>query len=171
MAKVRVKGVNELAAKLNRNLRIELNKLFRDADLRRKIGSIIAEDIKDNVNFGAPSAATDEWRGRYEPYNTTDPKYDRSKLNATFTGELLADLASNVKAIPSELTFLVEHSKKKHKRYSGPNGKIGKSVLYSKISSYLVNDLNYDYFKLSDRGQKLITDEIRKVFFKLLSKY
>ena len=171
MAKVKVKGTKELAQRLNRNLRIEINKLFRDAALRERVGKIIAEDIKDNVDFGSPADSTLKWRERYDRINNTDPKYRRNKLNATFTGELLYDLAKNIKSDTTNLSFVVEHSKNKHKRYSGVNGQIGKRTPYQVISDHLVNDLGYNYFSLSDKGRERITKEIQDVFYRLLAKY
>jgi len=46
MANVKIKGINQLEKKLNRSIKIEINKLFRDKDLRLKVGQMIVADIK-----------------------------------------------------------------------------------------------------------------------------
>lgn len=170
MAKIKVKGIKELSEKINRDLNIEVNKLFRDKDLRDAIGTIIAEDIKTNQNFGVPAPSTLDWRTRYDPVNATDPKYARHKLNATFTGELLDDLASNVKGITTEKAFIIEHSDGRHKKYQGIKKKIGSRSKYKDISEGLVNDLGYDYFNISKEAQTEVTQLVKDKIFQLLSK-
>lgn len=170
MAKIKVTGIKELSEKLNRNLRIELNKIFSNADLRNRVGEIIVSDIKANTDFGSPAPSTLKWRERYEKTNKTDPAYQRDKLNATFTGELLDDLQKNVKGFPTSLTFEIGHSDKLHSQYNGKKGKIGKKTPYKVISQNLIEELEYDYFRLSQQAQRLIVEEIKKEFFKVLSK-
>ena len=168
MAKVEIKGIQELAKKLNRDLRIKLNILFRDKVLRENIGKIIVADIKDKVNFGQPSEATLKWRKRYDKTNTTDRAYSRGRLNAVFTGELMKDLASNVKGVPTISAFEVQNSDKLHKQYKGKNGSIGKRTPFSTISKHLIDDLGYDYLQLSKEAREDITNIIKKELYKLL---
>lgn len=169
MAKIKIKGVEEASKKLSRNLRIEMNKIFRNPVLRKNVGQIIIDDIKKNVNFGTPSERTRKWREVYDKLNTTDPAYSRNKLNATFTGELLEDLKNNVKGFPTALTFEIGHSNKRHKQYQGVTKKIGSRSTYQEISSGLVDNLGYDYFQLTDKAQDQITKLIREELFKLLT--
>jgi hypothetical protein len=169
MAKIKIKGVKEVSEKLNRNIRIELNKILRDPVLRQRIGQIVVDDIKANVNFGSPAPSTLKWRETYDPINPTDPAYSRNKLNAVFTGELLEDLKNNVRAFPTELTFEIAHSDKRHKKYQGVTKKIGSRSKYSEISEGLVKDLGYDYFKLTKKAQSEITKQIKEELFKLLA--
>jgi hypothetical protein len=169
MAKIKVTGVKELAQKLDRNLRIELNKIFRDKELRDTIGDIAVKDIKETANFGPPAPKTLKWRKIHDPINTTDPAYQRGKLNIVFTGELLEDLRTNVKGNPTELSFELAHSNKRHKKYRGKNGLIGSQSTYKEISEGLVNDLGYDYFDLSDSARQAIIKELQKSFYKVLS--
>lgn len=169
MAKIKIKGVKEASQKLSRNLRIELNKVLRDPVLRQKVGEIVVADIKENVDFGSPAPSTLKWRETYDQINPTDPAYSRNKLNAVFTGELLEDLKNNVRAFPTELTFEIGHSDKRHKKYQGVTKKIGSRAKYSEISDYLVNDLGYDYFKLTKKAQAEIAKLIKDELFKLLT--
>lgn len=169
MAKIKIKGIKEVSKKLDKDIRIELNKVLRNPVLRLKIGDIVVNDIKGNVNFGSPAPSTLKWRERYDQINPTDPAYSRNKLNAVFTGELLEDLRTNVRAYPTELTFEVGHSDKRHKKYQGVTKKIGSRAKYSEISGYLVNDLGYDYFQLTKKAQSEITKLIQDELFKLLA--
>jgi hypothetical protein len=169
MAKIKIKGVKEVSDKLNRNIRIELNKILRDPALRQKVGQIVVDDIKANVDFGSPAPKTLKWRETYDQINATDPAYSRNKLNAVFTGELLEDLKNNVRAFPTELTFEIAHSDKRHKKYQGVTKMIGSRSKYSEISKGLVKDLGYNYFKLTNKAKDKITELIKEELFKLLT--
>jgi hypothetical protein len=171
MANVKIKGIKELAQRLNRNIKIEVAKLFRDADLRAKIGSIIVNDIK--LNYEAPNPPADstlEWRRRYDPINKTDPAYRREKIKAVFTGELLEDLAKNIKSNPTNFSFEVAHSNKKHRKYQGKTKKIGGNSTYQEISEGLIEKLGYNYMVLSDEAKTEIAALVRDRVFKLLDK-
>ena len=170
MAKVKSKGIDQLTRKLNRDLKIMLNKLFRDKNLRLQIGAIVANDIKKNVSFGSPATSTLKWRKRYGPLNNTDPAYSQGKLNAVFTGELLNDLATNVKGVTTTKSFDIEHSDKRHKKYQGVTKKIGSRSPYSEISKGLIDVLGYDYMKISDKARTKIVNLIRQEITKLLGK-
>jgi len=169
MARVKLKGIQELSQRLNADLRIKMNRLFRNESIRLQVGRIIVDDIKENVNFGSPAESTLKWRKRYDRINNTDPAYDRGKLNATFTGELLEDLVKNIRANPTEMSYTVEHSNKKHSKYQGVTKKIGSMTPYNEISKYLIDDLGYDYFKLTPNAKAEIVNLIREEFFKLLA--
>lgn len=169
MAKVNIKGIDKLSKTLDRNLKIEVSKLFRNQELRLRIGQIVVKDIKENVNFGSPAESTLDWRKRYDPINFTDPTYRRNKLSAVFTGELLNDLATSIKARPTDRSFEIAHSEKRHKKYQGVTKKIGSRSTYKEISEGLVSNLGYDYFKLTQKTRKLITNEVREELLKLLS--
>lgn len=168
MAKVKIKGVQKLASSLNANMRVAVNKLMRDANLRDKIGSIIVKDIKENVDMGAASPVTVKIREYFEKYNVTDPAYSRSRVKAVFTGQLMEDLRKNVKSITTEMAFEVKNSDKKHKGYKTKNGKT-KGESFSKISGWIVDDLGYNYFQLTQEAQAAITNEVQNVLFKILS--
>ena len=164
MAKVNVKGVQALAKALNRNLRIVLNKIFRDKKLRELVGDIVVRDIKKNVNFGSATVNTQRTREYLERYNTTDPAYRRSDVKAVFSGRLLDDLANNVKGFPTKSTFEISHSKKRHPGYRTANGNTPK-IDYQKLSDILIGDLGYDYFQLSDKAQQEILEAVQDKFF------
>ena len=169
MAQIKIKGVQELAKQLNRNIKIQINKLFRDKDLRNKIGMMVVADIKKNFKGRNAADSTIEWRKIYEQYNTTDPAYDRKKAKAIFTGELLNDLAKNVKGITTIKAFEISHSSKLHKKYQGVTKKIGKRIPYDKLSEILVNDLKIDYFVLSKKAQKEISGIVKDRIVQLLA--
>jgi hypothetical protein len=171
MATVSIKGIKKLEAKLNRTLRIEINKLFRDKELRDKIGAIVVKDIKENYESEkSPSPLTTKWRETYDPINRTDPAYDRSKIKAVFTGELLEDLRKNIKANTNERTFVIEHSSKKHKKYQGKTKKIGSQSPYSEISRGIIEDHGHNYMELTDEAKKEITTLVREKIFELVSR-
>ena len=168
MAKVKISGVDKVQRALNRNLKIQVNKLFRDAALRSKVGEIVVADIKKNYDGGEASKGTKDWRAIYDKINTTDPVYKPTRIKAVFTGELLEDLKNNVKGFPTERTFEVAHSNKRHRKYQGVTKKIGSRSPYSEISKGLVEDLGYNYFTLSKKAEDDITELIREALFKLI---
>ena len=168
MAKVKIKGADELAKTLQRDLRITLNKVFRDKELRREVGDIVVNDIKENVNFGSAADLTVRTREYLEQYNRTDPAYVRSDIKAVFTGALLEDLANNVKGIPTKSTFEVKHSKKKHPGYETLDGRT-KRIPFQELSDILINDFGYDYFELSEDAQNLILEAVQDKFFSELT--
>ena len=169
MANIKIKGIKNLEAKINRSLKIEINKLFRDKDLRLQIGQLVVADIKQNYDGGRPAESTIKWRERYDQLNQTDPQYNRNKIKALFTGELLNDLATNIKADTINKQFVMEHSSKLHKKYQGVTKKIGKRIAFDKLSGYLIDDMGYNYMVLSDEVQKEIVKLVREKILKLIS--
>lgn len=191
MARIKIKGIDEVSKRLSTNLKIELNKVFRSPELRNFIGDAIVDDIRKNYSK-QPSDVTLAFREFYEQFNATHPEYVRSKINITFTGKLLEDLAKNVKSNTNELTFVVAHSKKKHPGYkSGTGEKVrGKKVMvtslkskktrqlgttfskqqksYEEISGYLVG-MGYDYFIVTQKTSDKIVNKVREELFKLLT--
>ena len=168
MAKIKVKGINELAKRLNANLRITANKLFRDKSLREQIGVLVVKDIKANVDLGSAKSSTIKTREYLEKYNSTDSAYKKSRIKALFTGQLLKDLETNVKSDTNNFSFDIEQSDKKHTGYKTKNGRT-KKVSFSKLSEYLIDDMGYNYLKLSDKAKTEITKIVRDKFYKLLS--
>ena len=167
MARVNVKGVDDLANRLNRSLRIELNKLFRDKALRNQVGMIVVDDIKKNVNFGAAADKTVKAREYLEKFNKTDRAYVKSDIKAVFTGKLLADLQKNVKGFPTKSTFEITHSKRQHPGYKTANSRTEK-IDYQELSDYLIDDLGYNYIQLSEEAEKKILEIVQEKFFELL---
>ena len=167
MARIKLKNIDNVAKALNRSLRIELNKLFRDKQLRLDVGNIIEQDIKANYDQRAAARSTVRTRRYLEKYNSTDSKYDRNRIKALFTGALLDDLAKNVKGFPTQSTFEVSHSKKKHPGYKTANGR-SKRISFEELSNILVNDLKVNYFVLSDKAQKDIAQLIIDKFSTLI---
>jgi hypothetical protein len=186
MAKgIKVKGLTQLRRKLQSKFKLIINKTLRDKSLRLKVGKIVEQDIRDNFSESA-SPFTQAMREYLEQFNTTHPDYRRSKINITFTGDLLEDLASNVKADTVRLAFIVDHSNKKHKRYKQPSDVTkGKKIqvtslrsrktrdvrdsfakapqlTHKQISNHLINDLKYDYLNVTKGAESEILLLIKK---------
>lgn len=167
MARLKVKGLQELANRLNRDLTIELNKLFRDKEIRKQVGKIIVDDIKKNVNFGAAADSTNRTREYLEKFNRTDRAYQPGEIKAVFTGKLLKDLQNNVLGYPTKSTFEIEHSDNKHPGYKTANGRTDK-IDYKELSSILIDDLGYNYLQLTEKAQQAIIKAVQDRFFELL---
>lgn len=168
MAKLKIVNLK----KVQTRLRLKITKQLRSKEIRKGIAEIVVEDIQDKTYTA--SDATQSWRKYLEKGNETDPKYSRSKINITFTGELLGDLIKNVRAKfgGGKSEYIIEHSTGKggkHKKYKKPNGKApkGKAKTYKKISGY-VQGLGYDYLKFSDKTQSKVIKFIRDRVFKNL---
>ena len=150
MATLKVKNLKNVEKALTRNIRVKINKIFRDKSLRSDVGEIVAKDIKAQ-SWGEPETSTLRWRKLYQQYNKTDHKYKQNKINITFTGELLEDLSKNVKAIPTKKSFEIKQSDKLHKKYKGKKKLLGKKrSKYSDIHDGL-ESLGYDYLNIRDK--------------------
>ena len=159
---ISIDGVDGLSKRLRSNTRVELAKIFRYNQFRLAIGDVVIDDIKRNANFGAPETSTVRWRRYYEQYNPTDPAYNIGKLNAVFTGELLEDLRESIIANPTEFYFQLQHSSGNHSRYKGKTKLVGKKTPYRIISDYLINELGYDYMRLSSKAVGEINDLVKE---------
>lgn len=168
MAKIKIKNAKQSAIQLRTKLRIAITKLLQSKDLRNKIGKIISEDIKAR-DFGEPSDRTYKWRQRYDKLNKTDPSYSRGKINVTFTGELLKDLASNVIADTTKKQFIVANSDNLHKKYQGVTKKLGKKrAKFSEIAEGLIKKMGYDYLSFNKETQNKITRLLQQELNKIL---
>lgn len=179
---INVRGLTELRRKLKSKFKIVINRTLRDKGLRLKIGRIIENDIRKN--FGGnksvlASPVTQAFREYFEQFNKTHPDYRRPKINITFSGALLNDLANNVKADTTKLAFIIEHSNKKHPGYkdggktfkprtvqvtSLSNRKtrnVKQKRSYKEIGEFVV-DKGYDYLTVSAAAEKIIIDLIKK---------
>jgi translation elongation factor P/translation initiation factor 5A len=116
MAKLRVKNIKKVIS----TFRKEVIKVARSKETRMEVGEIIVEDIQDNPAATA-GPVTRDFREFFEQFNTTDPKYNRSLINITFTGELMKDLRNNVKVdtTSGQIEYIIEQSNKKHKNLKG----------------------------------------------------
>ena len=166
MAKLTINKSN--LRKVQSTIRKEIIKSLRDDDIRKEIGKAIVQDIKDNP-VGPPAEATLEWRRRYDQLNITDPAYKRSQINFTFTGELLADLLNNIKLSTKDgISYIVENSKKLHKKYRKKKGTIGKSrSSFSEIAEGLRGH-GYTYPDISEKARKSIVKKIRETILEKL---
>ena len=169
MARARVKN----RAQIERSIKLKLRKALRDKDLRVGIGDIVVDGIKDN-KLGTAKRSTQESRRYLEQYNNTDPKYKRTNINATFTGELLNDLLKNVKSrfTGKAVQFIIEHSNKLHKRYktnpsSKRRGKKSPRNSYSDVSKH-VQDKGYEYLQIKPGTSKKVVSFIKERLKKLL---
>ena len=165
MAKLKITNLKQIQTKL----RFKVTKALRDPEIRKGVAEIVVSEIqKDSSPAGK---VTQKWREYLEQGNATDKAYKRSKINITFTGDLLRDLITNVKAKfgSGKSEYIIEHSKKRHKKYKKPNGKLskGKAKTMQEISGY-VQDLGYDYLKFSDNTQSKVIKFVREKIFKNL---
>jgi len=159
MAKVKVTGLK----KVRSDIRKFITKELRQKELRAEVGDIVVQSIRA-TKYGTPAASTKKWRKRYDKLNKTHDTYRQNNINVTFTGELLNDLAGNVKAKSTggQFVYVVEHSSKLHKKYNGVSGKIGKRVKYSTISDGIINKHGYDYLNISKGTLKKVVSHINR---------
>ena len=181
MAVVKIRNLSQLRKNLNAKFKIVINKTLRSKNLRDQVGKVVAQDIRDNFENGTSvlaSPITQAFREFLEQYNSTHPDYRRRKINITFTGELLNDLASNVKADTINLGFIIEHSNKKHSTYKSGGTFAKKTVKVTSLKTKKTTDREqklthrqisdhviargYDYLKVSDKGKKEILKLVQK---------
>ena len=101
--------------------RKRVRKIVRDKDVRKEIGDLVVKDIQGRtyrkLNLGNKG---DKAYFRFrEAVKGKSPKYKKRKINLTITGELLNDIATNVKTKLSggKLEWVFQHSSKRHKSY------------------------------------------------------
>jgi len=164
MAKLRVKNIKKVIS----NFRREVTKVARDKETRMEVGEIVVEDIQDNPVARA-GKVTQQFRRYFEKYNSTDPKYKRSQINITFTGELMEDLKKNVKVDTTggKLEYVIRQSDKQHKNYKSGSKKPKKKIAVTNLKTRetkervyrathnqvrrYVEDKGYEYLKFSQR--------------------
>jgi hypothetical protein len=159
--------------KLNRIpsiIRKEVTKELRSKEIRGALGEIVAEEIKQ-TDQGFPSPGTLDFRERYDTLNKTDPEYNRFQIKMVFTGELLKDLARNVRLSTEggKIVFTFLNSDKKHKKYQGKTKKIGSQSPYSVIAKGL-NDLGYKYPFITDKALSMAREFVRKTILEKLKR-
>lgn len=170
MATVKIKNLKNVSKAVSAKINIAINKMLRNKVVRLKVGEIVVADIRKNFKGRGAADSTIDWRDFYDIYNEPlDPAYEKLRAKGIYTGELLRDLETNVKAITTDKAFLIEHSKKLHKKYQGKNGKIGNRIAYDELSRILVEDLRINYLVLSDKAKSTIIDLIRKEIARALS--
>lgn len=162
MAKLRITNLKQVQT----SLRKKITKEMRKPEIRKGVAEIVVDEIK-NADYGNPSDGYYEWRRLNDGLNKTDPKYNRNKINITFTGELLTDLIKNIRAKFSKgnATYIIEHSDKTHKPYKTQKGKTSRSS-YKDISKGVQR--YYQYLKFSDKTQSKVIKFIRDRVFKNL---
>ncbi len=169
MAKLKVLNLKKVTSGIRR----DITKALRDKEFRDGIGDIVVNEVKETT-LGSAKDGTLAWRKYLEKGNATDPKYNRNKIKALFTGELLNDLRNNVRLDLSSggASFTIEHTDKKHKKYKKPNGKPTKGIAqtYKAIQGFL-EELGYFYIrnaKNSAKIEKKVRDFIQEMLFKKL---
>ena len=184
MVRVRIKGLRALERRFNLGFRIAISRTLRNKALRNRVGIIVEQDIRKNFNETA-SPVTQKFREYFEKFNKTHPDYKRSKINITFTGDLLRDLANNVKADIRGAAFVIEHSNKKHPNLKSGSGKkrtvqvtslktkktrnVEQKRTHREISEF-VKKKGYDYLYISDSAQLQIIALIKKVLLNNIEK-
>lgn len=112
---VQVLGLKKVMSALRKEIISEL----RSKETRAGIADIVIEAIQENKT-PVTSQITKDFREYFEQFNRTDPKYSRSQINMTFTGQLLKDLKSNVRLQSikgSGYAYIFQQSEKTHKGY------------------------------------------------------
>lgn len=162
MAKLKIMNLKQVQTAFRKKIIKEL----RSKEIRIGVAEIVVDEIQDG-DFGRPSEPYREWREMNDGINKTSPKYNRDKINITFTGELLKDLVKNIKAKFSSgnTSYVLEHSDKQHKSYKTKSGKTKQSS-YRDISKGVQK--NYEYLKFSDKTQSKVIKFIRDKIFKNL---
>lgn len=167
MAILRVKNLRSIKSQLRKRI----TKALRDKKIRSGVAKIVVRNIRKET-IPVKSKATIAWRKYYEKANKTHGSYNRKKINFTFTGDLLNDLISNVKAKFSKgkALFVLEQSKKKHKKYKKPDGKTSKSraLTHAEISDIIIHKLGYKYMTFSKKSENEVLAFIKKELFKRL---
>jgi len=151
------------------DLRKRITEILRDPSVRSGLGEILVDYIRTQ-SFGSPAPSTAKIRKYLERYNKVDKDYNSGKIKAIFTGELLNDLAGNVKANfkGGKATFEFAQSNKKHKKYQGKKKKIGSTrSAYSAIQSGL-ESLGYDYIEVDDATIDKMTQFIQDTLLRKL---
>jgi len=166
--KFRIKNLSQFRKILNSKMLIVVNQTLRDKKLQTSLGNIVKKEIQDTT-FAAANPVTQIIRKHLEKYNKTAANYDRSIINITFTGELLKDLVNSVITDTTKGEFIFKHSNKKHKRYKGASGPIGKPLSFKKISKD-VQDRGYDYLKITPEMEKQLIKKIKSSLRKELKK-
>jgi len=165
MAKIKVTNLKRIQSAL----RQKIVKALRDKDIRGEVGTLTGDQIQ-STTFKSAAESTQKTRKLLEKKNKTHPTYARSKINITFTGELLDDLRKNVKLEGSggDYKYIIDNSEKKHKRYKGAKGKlIGKSLSNKQIADYIKKLIPFDTFKseflnkLTKKLQQLLEQKLK----------
>ena len=186
MARIKINGLKELERRFTLATRLAISKTLRDKILRNDVGLIVENDIRKNFNEKA-SKVTQDFREYFEQFNKTHPSYRRSKINITFTGELLRDLATNVKGDIKNRQLVIEHSDRKHSSLKDGGNTFKKKTVqvtslktkktrsveqkktHKQISEF-VQSKGYDYIKVSDEAQDKIIALIEKVLLNNIQK-
>jgi len=186
MATVEIKGIKELTKRFKLGAKIAISKTLRSKDLRNSIGNVVENDIRKNFNEKA-SSVTQSFREYFEQFNSTHPDYKRSKINITFTGDLLRDLATNVKFNVPKGLLVIAHSDKKHKRLNDPaktfssktaevsslkTKKVRKVTIAAshKDISKAIQKRGFDYIKITPDAERQIIVLIQKTLLNNLRK-
>jgi len=109
--KIKITGL-DVALK---STRLKIGRAIAKGNFAGEMREQMIEEVRRN-GLGDPLApSTIETRRYLAQHNTTDKAYSASKANLTFTGALLN--AMTVKFLTSRLSFIIDASTRKHKRY------------------------------------------------------
>lgn len=164
MAKLTVTNLKNVQSQVRKKITLAL----RNPDIRKGVGEIIVDQIKKEP-VPVTSNATIAWRKYWEKANQTDQAYNRRNINITFTGELLMDLMKNVKAKfnRGSVSYIIEQSNKKHKKYKKPNGKPSRSaaLTYKEIGAE-IEKKGYEYLTFSEKSKTRVLGFIKKTLLR-----
>ena len=163
MARVRIRLKN--LGELNKIIAKRVESVVKNKETGKQITKIVTDGVKER-RISVKSKATLAWRRYFEKGNKTDSKYNRDRINFTFTGDLMRDLINNVKykSGKSRGVYTIEQSKSLHKKMKKPDGTPvkGSAKSYKQINTYL-NKLGYFYLhKVNKKNTKRIVRYLRR---------
>jgi hypothetical protein len=159
--RLKLKNLDEINGVIEKKVRGTI----KNKETTKQVAKIVSDGVKER-KISVKSKVTLAWRRYLERGNKTDEKYSRTRINFTFTGDLLKDLINNAKLKINKkgAEYTIQNSKGIHKKYRKPDGKPlkGKAVSFKQINNYL-NSLGYYYLqKVSKKNTKKIIKYLRK---------
>lgn len=133
---------------LEKSVRDAFNKAIRSKAMLTEIGDEIVTDIKDQTQNKAKSiplqsrlkSLSKAWvkrRARLAEFNDTDPAYQATKSNLTFTGQLLNSLKHKILGV-GKLEVFFDGT---HQPYKGVKGKnLGKPISNEDLAGYVAEN-------------------------------
>lgn len=164
--KVKIKGVNEVAKSVTR----DLNKTIKDNRIYADAHELLEKEIRANRNpadqRGYPSLAdsTIERRRYLAKHNTPHSRYKLRKPNLTLTGKLLEGLFSRFNTRTGVLTIDI---KGLHPGYKGASGQIKGSRKPRKKIVEKLNEIGRPIFEVSDEFLTILVKRIEKALKRL----
>lgn len=165
MATVRVTGLKGIQSRLRK----AITRVLRSKSLRMKLGELVTESIKKKT-FRRVSSSEPYYKFRSNITNKKDGAFNNSKINITITGDLLKDIAKNVRVntTAGKVVYEIQASDKLHKPYRLKTGRSTKRVPFSTIQEGI--ERYYDFLNFDDKTIRSLIKLVQKELNKELSK-